>query len=74
MNPFNVLLIESQYDEETGSEKSPIIHFDKRIFADSQKGAIKKAIIMSSISAEKIEEIDIYINDYKRISNYGEDK
>ena len=74
MNPYNVLIIESQFDDKTGNELNPNILFGPQIiFAESKRGVVKKAVILSKISAEKIEDADVYINEFSYISNYEED-
>ena len=72
MNPFNVLIIDTEFDEK-GDEQQPNILFGpKLIFAETKKGAVKKAVILSGISAEKIEYKDIYVSVFDYISNYEE--
>lgn len=74
MYPFHILITEEQYgDDETGREKTPLIYFDERIFANTKRGAIKKAIILSKIPIEKVEKIEVYVSDFEYVSDYGED-
>jgi hypothetical protein len=72
MQPFNVLITETKYDEKDECEIQPDILFGPQLmFAETKRGVVKKAIILSGISAAKIEDVNIYVSELEHISNFG---
>ena len=73
MQPYRILIIEEQCDTD-GNELEPKVLFGPElIFANTKKGVIKKAVILSKIPAKKIESVNFYINEFSYVSNYGKD-
>jgi len=72
MSPFNVLIIEEQYDTNGDDLEPKILFGPELIFAETKRGAIKKAAILSKIPVKEIENVNFYVNKFDYVSDYGE--
>lgn len=68
MRVFEVLILEDKYDEKDNLQINVL--FEKQlIFAYSKKDAVKKAVIQSGISSEKIGEVEIFVREFPHESD-----
>lgn len=65
MNLFEVVIVKENYDEKIEKTIYRVLH-QGRYFAFSENDAVNKAVIDSEISIDDIDEVSIYVNEFKR--------
>jgi len=64
MEPFEVLITKSVYDEDNNEKTPKVIFGPKLIFAWDKGSAIKKAVIKSKMLPEDIDDSRFYIKNF----------
>lgn len=64
MNPYEILITKTVYDENDCEKTPEIIFGPKLIFAYGKENATRKAIIESGISSGDVENVHFYVKEF----------